>query len=96
MKSNIRWPLLLAAGAIGLILALLTFERRQVVISAEEGTGQAIEISGACTTAVPASGWTLVEGVVGRPQYVNPLLAAANPVDEMLADLIFDGLTRYD
>lgn len=96
MKPNIRWQLLLAAGCLGLVLAFLTFEEKQIVISAEEGLSQPAEISGSCTTEVPAAGWTLVEGVIGRPQYVNPLLAEANPVDQMLADLIFDGLTRYD
>jgi peptide/nickel transport system substrate-binding protein len=96
MKPNIRWQLLLAAGCLGLVLAFLSFQEKQVVISAEEGPGQPLEISGACTTRVPAAGWTLVEGVIGRPQYVNPLLAQANPVDQMLSDLIFDGLTRYD
>jgi peptide/nickel transport system substrate-binding protein len=96
MKPNIRWQLLLAAGCLGLVLAFLSFREEKVVISAEEGAGQVIEVSGACTTRVPAAGWTLVEGVIGRPQYINPLLAEANPVDQMLSDLMFDGLTRYD
>lgn len=96
MKPNIRWQLLLAAGCLGLVLAFLTFEGKQIVISADEGVSQTADIAGSCTTQVPAAGWNLVEGVIGRPQYINPLLAEANPVDQMLTDLIFDGLTRYD
>ena len=38
----------------------------------------------------------LSEGMVGRPRYLNPLLASQNPVDRQLADLLFNGLTRYD
>ena len=37
-----------------------------------------------------------VEGVVGSPDRVNPLLAGANRVDADLAALIFSGLTRLD
>ncbi len=97
MKPNIRWQFLLAAVCLGLVLAFLSYEDEEIVISAEEGVGQPIvQADGVCTTLVPAGGWTLVEGVVGRPQYVNPLLAQANPVDQQLSDLIFDGLTRYD
>lgn len=45
---------------------------------------------------VPASGGTLIEGIAGRPQYLNPLLSAGNPVDRDICALIFEGLTRYD
>ena len=98
MKPNIRWQFLLAAVCLGLVLAFLSFEEKESVISAEEeGVGQPIvQADGTCTSLVPAAGWTLAEGVIGRPQYINPLLADANPVDQQLSDLIFDGLTRYD
>ena len=34
--------------------------------------------------------------MIGAPQYPNPLLADANPVDAAIVALIYDGLTRYD
>ncbi|MGH2499735.1 MAG: peptide ABC transporter substrate-binding protein [Candidatus Limnocylindria bacterium] len=44
---------------------------------------------------LPAFGGTYVEGVVGAPQNLNPLIAATN-VDRDVARLVFSGLTRYD
>ena len=34
--------------------------------------------------------------MVGRPRHINPLLSDANPVDQELVNLVFDGLTRFD
>lgn len=45
---------------------------------------------------VPASGGTLVEAIVGRPQYLNPLLNFSNPIDQDICALVFEGLTDYD
>ncbi len=45
---------------------------------------------------VPATGGTLIEGVAGWPQYLNPLLSFHNPVDRDICALVFEGLTRYD
>lgn len=80
-KPSIRWQLLLAIVCLGLILSLLSYQVQSV---------------GLCTTRVPASGGSLVEGIVGAPRYLNPLLSDANPVDREITSLIFDGLTRYD
>jgi peptide/nickel transport system substrate-binding protein len=44
---------------------------------------------------VPDTGGTYVEGTVGKPQYINPLLASSN-VDADLCALIFSGLTQTD
>lgn len=44
---------------------------------------------------VPDTGGTYVEGTVGKPQYLNPLLASSD-VDTDLCALIFSGLTRTD
>lgn len=43
-----------------------------------------------------AAGGDFVEGVVGAPRSLNPLLSDLYPVDRELTSLIFDGLTRYD
>ncbi len=48
------------------------------------------------SVTVPERGGTLVEGIAGNPQYVNPLLSQYNQVDEVLCALLFNGLTRLD
>ncbi|MDX1663766.1 MAG: ABC transporter substrate-binding protein [Candidatus Promineifilaceae bacterium] len=80
-KPNIRWQLLLAVLCLGLVLALLSYQAQSASL---------------CTTRVPAAGGRLVEGVVGAPRHLNPLLSDPNPVDRELTSLIFDGLTRMD
>jgi peptide/nickel transport system substrate-binding protein len=81
MKPDIRWQLLLAVVCFSLVLSLLSFQ---------------VQSAGLCTTRVPAAGGTFGEGMVGAPQYLNPLLSDNFPVDRELVSLIFDGLTRYD
>jgi len=46
------------------------------------------------TVLVPDEGGVYVEGLVGAPQYINPLLAQYDQVDKDLVSLIFNGLTR--
>lgn len=48
------------------------------------------------TEAVPSRGGKIVEGVVGEPRLVNPLLAASNDADRDLSALIYSGLYRFD
>jgi len=52
------------------------------------------------TVEIPAAGGTYVEGVLGYSQLINPLLAPlmmhANPVEQDLSALVFDGLTTLD
>jgi len=48
------------------------------------------------TVTIPEVGGTFVEGITGRPQFINPLLAHYNPVDQDLTALIFNGLTQFD
>jgi peptide/nickel transport system substrate-binding protein len=81
MKINLRWQLLLAVIGFGLILALLSFQ---------------VQTASLCTTRVPAAGGTFAEGIVGAPQFINPILSDPFPVDQELVNLIFDGLTSYD
>ncbi len=45
---------------------------------------------------VPAEHGTYHEGNIGAVQYLNPLLAEYNPIDQDASALIFDGLTRVD
>lgn len=44
----------------------------------------------------PARGGDYTEGLIGAPQYINPLLSQTNDVDADLTRLIFSGLVRYD
>jgi peptide/nickel transport system substrate-binding protein len=81
MKTDIRWQLLLAVTGLALVLALLTFQ---------------VQTAGLCSISVPATGGVFAEGMVGSPQYLNPLLADNNPVDREITSLVFDGLTRYE
>jgi len=50
-------------------------------------------VNASVSSEVPARGGTLVEGVVGTPRFVNPLLATSQ-VDQDLAALVFSGLVR--
>ena len=43
------------------------------------------------TGIVPANGGTYIEGVVGQPQYLEPILAATD-IDEDVVRLVFSGL----
>lgn len=81
MKINLRWQIVLAIMGLGLVLALLSYQ---------------VQSASLCTTRVPATGGTFVEGIVGVPQHINPLLSDPYPVDRELVSLVFDGLTRYD
>lgn len=81
MKFNLRWQILLAILGFTLVAAILSFQ---------------VQTASLCTTRVPSAGGVFAEGIVGLPQYLNPLLSDANPVDRQLSALIFDGLTTYD
>ncbi|MEK7108381.1 MAG: peptide ABC transporter substrate-binding protein, partial [Patescibacteria group bacterium] len=48
------------------------------------------------TVTVPARGGTYTEGLIGSPQFVNPLYAHTNDVDQDLARLIYSGLMKWD
>jgi peptide/nickel transport system substrate-binding protein len=48
------------------------------------------------TEAVPDFGGEYAEGLVGAPQYINPILAQTNDVDADLAQFIFSGLFKYN
>lgn len=48
------------------------------------------------TKVVPKAGGQYIEGVVGQPLYVNPLLSQTSEADSDLAQLIFSGLFKYD
>jgi peptide/nickel transport system substrate-binding protein len=47
-------------------------------------------------SGLPDSGGELVEGLVGQPHYVNPVLAQASSVDTDLSKLVFAQLLKFD
>ncbi|HPO05764.1 MAG TPA: ABC transporter substrate-binding protein, partial [Candidatus Gracilibacteria bacterium] len=50
----------------------------------------------AVASPLPAQGGGYSEGMVGKSQYLNPVLADFNPVDKNLSSLIFSGLMKYN
>lgn len=48
------------------------------------------------TEAIPAYGGEYIEGIVGQPQHLNPVIAASNNTDDDIAQIIYGGLLKYD
>lgn len=48
------------------------------------------------TKAIPKVGGEYIEGVVGQPLYLNPLLSQTSEADSDLVSLIYSGLFKYD
>lgn len=48
------------------------------------------------TQAAPDYGGSFVEGMVGEPRYVNPLLSRTNDADRDLVGLVYSGLMKYN
>ena len=69
-------------GALGLILA------SALIFGATYIAGHRVDI--------PAVGGEYTEGLVGEPQFINPLYAIQSDVDQDLASLIYSGLMRWD
>jgi peptide/nickel transport system substrate-binding protein len=47
-------------------------------------------------TEIPTIGGEYTEGLIGTPQFINPLYASANDVDADLSQLVFSGLLKWD
>ncbi|MGD9049103.1 MAG: ABC transporter substrate-binding protein [Anaerolineae bacterium] len=87
MTRHIVWQALLAvAGAV--LVFIILFQLVTTTPPEPE------------TVEVPVAGGTYVEGVLGYSERINPILAPAmvpaNPVDQDLSTLVFDGLTTLD
>jgi peptide/nickel transport system substrate-binding protein len=105
MKINLRWQIGLAVVCFGLVLAFLFLLARQSENQADAASLSTPKpvvaqlatplSSDACTVRVPEAGGAFVEGMVGAPQFLNPLLSDNLPVDRDINSLIYDGLTRY-
>jgi peptide/nickel transport system substrate-binding protein len=75
--SKTRWPLFGALIIGGLVITMFWW------LTLDNPPGE----------AVPASGGSYVEGVVGAPARINPLFAS-NQTDADLSSLVFSGLVR--
>jgi len=47
-------------------------------------------------TQVAAVGGEYTEGLIGEPQFINPLYASLNDVDADIASLVYSGIMRWD
>lgn len=80
MKVSTKWPVIAAVIGVAAIAAVYAWS--------------AVSLSPTSTIEVPAPGGTYVEGLIGQPKYLNPILSQADTVDQDIASLIFDGLTK--
>lgn len=84
MTRHMMWQAILALLGVALIFIIL-FQLASSVVTTEE---------------MPAAGGVYIEGVLGFSETINPILAPlvvqANPIDQDLCALVFDGLTILD
>lgn len=75
-------------------------ERYFVIVSALIIIGSIISIPFTTyfhfTKAVADEGGTLIEGIVGVPRHINPVLAQTNDADRDLVKLIYSGILKYN
>lgn len=64
-----------------------------VILFVGSSLSMAKAVSEAFTVSVPAYGGTLREGVIGLPQFINPVLSVSGPSQD-LTSLIYSGLTK--
>lgn len=48
------------------------------------------------TTPVAKTGGEYIEGMIGQPMHINPVLAASNDVDADFSQIVFSSLLKYD
>jgi peptide/nickel transport system substrate-binding protein len=48
------------------------------------------------TREIPKVGGEYIEGIIGQPLYINPLISQTSEADEDLTQLIYSGLFKYD
>jgi peptide/nickel transport system substrate-binding protein len=84
VSRHILWQAVLALLGVALIFIIL-FQLASSVVTTEE---------------IPVAGGRYIEGVLGFSEAINPILAPiavqANPVDQDLCAMVFNGLTSLD
>src|SRR3989344_1303733 len=66
-----------------------------VVIALISFFGMVFEINKKFSVETPAFGGTLMEGIVGNPRFINPVLSQTD-ADRNTTSLVYTGLMRYD
>ncbi len=91
MTRHIIWQAALALLGIALIFIIL-FQRTEIATEEVTPTPR--------TETVPVAGGAYIEGILGYSDVINPILSprlvSANPVDQDLTALVFEGLTALD
>lgn len=74
-------------------------ERKQFamlfLIALASGAWMSVQLWQKAFTRIPAAGGAYIEGIIGSPQYLNPLYAGSNEADRDLMRLLFSGLVRF-
>ncbi|MEW6610256.1 MAG: ABC transporter substrate-binding protein [Patescibacteria group bacterium] len=65
------------------------------LVSLVSGAWMSIQLWQRVYIRIPAGGGMYTEGIVGSPQYLNPLYARSNEADRDLTELLFAGLVRF-
>ncbi len=83
------------------LLRLLQQRERQLFLSCLVVLGIAVPVFAVrlyfqWTEVAPDFGGSYTEGLVGTPQYINPLLSVSSDVDSDLTRLLFSGLFQYN
>lgn len=73
----------------------LVFFHLALIVMLGSGLTALIIYNNAYLTSVPTAGGTLVEGVVGTPRFVNPVLAITR-ADHDISALVYSGLMKID
>lgn len=98
LKTPKKWPSLSQLRYVGRFLSVA--EKRALQIAGGILIIGIIGLGFSASTRffeqMPKQGGLYKEAVVGAPQFINPLYAAANEVDTDIARLLFSGLMRYD
>jgi peptide/nickel transport system substrate-binding protein len=96
--SNNRWPTLKQWPQINQVLnfkeKILFYFLLLILIVSVISWGTIFYLGK--TVAVPAYGGEYIEGVVGQPVYINPILSQSNDVDSDIVQLVYSGLFKYD
>ena len=96
LSREIRIPLV--AELERLLITFSPFERMTLYLLGLALAGSAamlvMSVSANAVVTTPTTGGELVEGAIGNPRFVNPLLAISQ-VDQDLTTLTYSGLMRY-
>ena len=80
MKASMKWPVV--AAVVGFIAVAAVY------------SWATLSPFSRATVEVPVPGGTYIEGLVGQPKYLNPILSQPDTVDQDIVALVFSGLSK--